>query len=90
LFAVYKHFTLLQLASVSALTNVEKIQCHVFRNYNLTPSVQSHYLGSCSFKLWEAIRASSAAPGYYEEFKLGNMVHQVGAPQKCILGQLVG
>lgn len=81
---------MLQLASVSALTNVEKIQCHVFRNYNMPASVQSHYLGSCSFKLWEAIRASSAAPGYYEEFKLENMVHQVGALQQCSHRQLIG
>ena len=50
----------------------------MFRNYNLAPGVQSHYLGSCKYKVWEGIRASSAAPGYYEEKKLDGIYHVVG------------
>jgi len=43
------------------------------------PSVrQSHYAGSTQHLVWEAIRASSAAPGYYEECQLGDWVHQDG------------
>lgn len=36
------------------------------------------YCGTHSAKVWEAVRASSAAPTYFEEFKLGDYLHQVG------------
>jgi calcium-independent phospholipase A2-gamma len=49
----------------------------MFRTYNLPPGVFSQYPGNCKHKVWEAIRASSAAPGYFEEFALGDYVHQV-------------
>lgn len=34
-------------------------------------------MGGCKFKLWQAIRASSAAPGYFQEYAIGNDLHQV-------------
>jgi calcium-independent phospholipase A2-gamma len=49
----------------------------LFRNYNLPPLAQSHYDGTARHKCWEAIRASSAAPGYYEDFKLDGYVFHV-------------
>lgn len=59
-------------------TLMGEIPCNfVFRNYNHHPSEPSQYPGTCTAKTWEAIRASSAAPGYFEEFKLGDAVHQV-------------
>nr|XP_056703226.1 calcium-independent phospholipase A2-gamma [Euleptes europaea] len=54
------------------------LKAFVFRNYNHLPGVKSHYLGSCQYKLWQAIRASSAAPGYFQEYGLGNDLHQDG------------
>ncbi|XP_013921974.1 PREDICTED: calcium-independent phospholipase A2-gamma [Thamnophis sirtalis] len=54
------------------------LKAFVFRNYNHFPGVKSHYLGSCHYKLWQAIRASSAAPGYFQEYALGNDLHQDG------------
>ena len=50
---------------------------HVFRNYNHDVSATSQYPGTCNAKVWEAIRASAAAPGYFEDFKLGGCIHQV-------------
>ncbi|NXD72933.1 PLPL8 phospholipase, partial [Eolophus roseicapillus] len=47
-----------------------------FLNYNHFPGVKSHYMGGCQYKLWQAIRASSAAPGYFQEYVLGNYLHQ--------------
>ncbi|XP_051976896.1 calcium-independent phospholipase A2-gamma isoform X1 [Xyrauchen texanus] len=67
---------------VSAVSTVVNrglpLKAYVFRNYNFLPGVRSHYLGSCQHKMWQAVRASSAAPGYFQEFVLGNDLHQDG------------
>ncbi|KAL4612743.1 calcium-independent phospholipase A2-gamma [Arapaima gigas] len=68
-----------KVAAVSTIVNRgTPLKAYVFRNYNLLPGVRSHYLGGCHHKLWQAIRASSAAPGYFQEFVLGNDLHQDG------------
>ncbi|XP_074646109.1 calcium-independent phospholipase A2-gamma-like [Tubulanus polymorphus] len=67
-----------KICAVSTLVNVAKLRHFIFRNYNLPSGVQSHFDGTCKYRLWEAIRASSAAPGYFEEFPLGDDVHQDG------------
>ena len=59
------------------------LKAYVFRNYNLLPGLRSHYLGGCQHQLWQAIRASSAAPGYFQEFTLGNDLHQVSVTHNC-------
>ena len=66
-----------QFSVVSTLTNVPRVQNFLFRNYNVPAGRQSRFAGSVDHKVWESIRASSAAPGYYEEFQLGDYVHQV-------------
>ncbi|XP_048873252.1 calcium-independent phospholipase A2-gamma-like isoform X2 [Brienomyrus brachyistius] len=50
----------------------------IFRNYNHNPSRISRYAGSSGYQLWQAVRASSAAPGYFQEFPLHNDIHQDG------------
>ncbi|XP_075998227.1 calcium-independent phospholipase A2-gamma-like [Genypterus blacodes] len=68
-----------KVAAVSTVVNRgTPLKAYVFRNYNLLPGVRSHYLGGCQHQLWQAIRASSAAPGYFQEFSLGNDLHQDG------------
>ncbi|XP_023688470.2 calcium-independent phospholipase A2-gamma-like [Paramormyrops kingsleyae] len=68
-----------KVAAVSTIVNRgTPLKAYVFRNYNLPPGVRSHYLGGCQHKLWQAIRASSAAPGYFQEFVLGDDLHQDG------------
>ncbi|XP_053282836.1 calcium-independent phospholipase A2-gamma isoform X1 [Pleuronectes platessa] len=68
-----------KVAAVSTIVNRgTPLKAYVFRNYNLLPGVRSHYLGGSQHQLWQAIRASSAAPGYFEEFTLGNDLHQDG------------
>uniref|UniRef100_UPI00398E7E69 calcium-independent phospholipase A2-gamma n=1 Tax=Pristiophorus japonicus TaxID=55135 RepID=UPI00398E7E69 len=68
-----------KVAAVSTIVNKgTPLKAFVFRNYNHLPSVRSHYMGGCKFKLWQAIRASSAAPGYFQEYAIGNDLHQDG------------
>ena len=92
----FNMYFLLQISALSALTHGPTPEEFMFRNYNLPCGSQSQYVGSCQHKLWEAIRASSAAPAYYGEFKLGDSIHQVGTlfvvkyvtPFDCILVSL--
>ncbi|XP_068132621.1 calcium-independent phospholipase A2-gamma [Hyperolius riggenbachi] len=68
-----------KVAAVSTIVNRGlPLKAYVFRNYNHFPGVKSHYLGGCQNYLWQAIRASSAAPGYFQEYLLGNDLHQDG------------
>uniref|UniRef100_A0A8C1Y9Y9 PNPLA domain-containing protein n=1 Tax=Cyprinus carpio TaxID=7962 RepID=A0A8C1Y9Y9_CYPCA len=68
-----------KVAAVSTVVNHHPpVKAFVFRNYSLPVGVRSHYRGSCRHRLWEAIRASSAAPGYFQEFALGHDLHQDG------------
>lgn len=66
-----------KVSAVSTVANQAKTQAYVFRNYSLPYNVQSEYMGGSSNKVWEAVRASSSAPTYFEECKLGNLLHQV-------------
>ncbi|KAM9824521.1 calcium-independent phospholipase A2-gamma-like [Neosynchiropus ocellatus] len=68
-----------KVSAVSAIVNRGlPLKAFVFRNYRLMPGVRSHYPGDCQHKMWQAIRASSAAPGYFQEFVLGKDLHQDG------------
>lgn len=59
------------------MVNQTRLSAYLFRNYSLPWRYQSEYLGSSSHEVWQAARASSAAPTYFDEFKLGNLIHQV-------------
>ncbi|XP_044136272.1 calcium-independent phospholipase A2-gamma isoform X1 [Bufo gargarizans] len=68
-----------KVAAVSTIVNRGiPLKAFVFRNYNHFPGVKSPYMGGCQNNLWQAIRASSAAPGYFQEYVLGNDLHQDG------------
>lgn len=63
---------------ISALINTPTLQPFAFRNYNLPDKSISYYESTYKCKIWEAIRASAAAPGYFEEFVLDGLIHQDG------------
>ena len=69
-----------KISFVSTVVNQPVIQPFLFTNYRHHPSQEAaaHYQSCCDVKIWEAIMASTAAPGYFEEVKLGKCVHQVG------------
>ena len=67
-----------RVSAVSSVVNMDVSRPYIFRNYALPHRSQSQYSGSFRHRAWEAVRASSAAPGYFGEFKLEDNVHQDG------------
>lgn len=77
----------LQVSAVSAVVNWGMSpKAFIFRNYNHAPGRLSRYPGGSGYKLWEAVRASSAAPGYFREFPLHSDIHQVRGSSRGWLG----
>lgn len=66
-----------QIATLSAVVNQSRVSAYLFRNYALPWRIQSEYIGSNEYQVWQAVRASAAAPTYFEEYKLDNFLHQV-------------
>lgn len=65
--------------AVSTLVNRHVLKPYVWRNYSIVSGAfDTHWPGTCRSQMWEAIYASSAAPGYFEEFKYGEDIHQDG------------
>ncbi|KAG7520540.1 hypothetical protein JOB18_031535 [Solea senegalensis] len=68
-----------KVSAVSAVVNWgTSPKAFVFRNYNHKPGSLSRYAGGSGYQMWQAVRASSAAPGYFQEFPLQSDIHQDG------------
>uniref|UniRef100_F1L089 Calcium-independent phospholipase A2-gamma n=2 Tax=Ascaris TaxID=6251 RepID=F1L089_ASCSU len=67
-----------KLSVVSCIVNAPMLQPYIFRNYVHPPGRESHFKGGCEHMLWQALQASAAAPGYFEEVALGSILHQDG------------
>ncbi|KAF1757226.1 hypothetical protein GCK72_013681 [Caenorhabditis remanei] len=67
-----------RLAIVSSIVNLPTIQPYIFRNYDHPAGRDSHYRGGSEHCLWKAIQASAAAPLYFSEVKLDNLLLQDG------------
>ncbi|KRX17214.1 Protein dif-1 [Trichinella nelsoni] len=67
-----------KLGLVSSVPRDGRLYPFVFRNYNHPIGLRSSFEGSCQYRLWEAVQASAAAPGYFQECRLHNLLHQDG------------
>lgn len=63
-----------KLAVISCIVNAAQLQPFVFRNYEHPAGRDSHFRGGTEHKLWQAVQASAAAPGYFEEVSEANIV----------------
>ena len=70
-----------KVAFVSAIMSSSRhsVSPFIFRNYAMPYMVTSSFRGSSRFKIWEAVRASSAAPGFFDDFSTKGLVFQDGA-----------
>lgn len=59
---------------VAVSVNAHTVQPFLFRNYALNPLIGNMFDGTCKAEVWQAIRASSAAPGYFQEFKFNTSI----------------
>lgn len=75
------NLSLIQVASeanrpklVAVSVNAHTVQPFLFRTYAHNPALGNVFDGTCKAELWQAIRASSAAPGYFQEFKFNSSI----------------
>ena len=78
-----------QVAAVSTVVNHSILMPYVFSNYTHPHGSITKFPQSCKHRLWEALRASTAAPGFFEEFKLGPEIHQVFSKNVALLDRTV-
>ncbi|KAL0860736.1 hypothetical protein ABMA27_010066 [Loxostege sticticalis] len=68
-----------KMALVSCVVNTgSRLTPFLFRSYECGFRVRSVFPGTSRAKLWHAVRASAAAPTYFEEFRLDGLLHQDG------------
>ncbi|CAG9792597.1 unnamed protein product [Diatraea saccharalis] len=71
--------TLKRLALVSCVVSPgRRVSPFLFRSYAAPFRVRSQFPGSSRAALWQAVRASAAAPTYFHEFRLHGLLHQDG------------
>lgn len=70
---------MLQLAVVSCVVNAgSRLSPFLFRSYEVGWRRRSVFPGTSRARLWAAVRASAAAPTYFDEFRLDGLLHQDG------------
>lgn len=64
---------------VSSVMSRDPKELFVFRNYTYPVGYESRYDGTAEAQLWEALRASSAAPTFFSEIRINGELHADGA-----------
>ncbi|XP_013392132.1 calcium-independent phospholipase A2-gamma [Lingula anatina] len=65
-------------AAAVSKPGMSKYQTYLFRTYDIPYQLQSRYEGTCNSKVWEAVRASTAAPVYFREVIKDDMILRDG------------
>lgn len=68
-----------KIAIVAAEVTETHVLPYVFRTYQLPRKTHTSYKGSSRYPLWASLRASTAAPGYFGDFKCNDTVFQDGS-----------
>ncbi|XP_075248060.1 calcium-independent phospholipase A2-gamma-like [Convolutriloba macropyga] len=66
------------ICAVSVVTNCDILRPYVFRSYGFRPDSRSRYFGGAAVENWEVLRATTAAPFYFDPFAYEDMVLQDG------------
>eukprot|EP00172_Hildenbrandia_rubra_P001858 Plantae.Rhodophyta-Hildenbrandia_rubra.ctg24719.p1 GENE.Plantae.Rhodophyta-Hildenbrandia_rubra.ctg24719~~Plantae.Rhodophyta-Hildenbrandia_rubra.ctg24719.p1 ORF type:complete len:776 (-),score=172.92 Plantae.Rhodophyta-Hildenbrandia_rubra.ctg24719:153-2480(-) len=64
---------------VSSIMSKSPQELHLFRNYTYPLGHESRYEGTGEAQMWEALRASSAAPTFFSEIRINDELHADGA-----------
>lgn len=64
---------------VSSVMSRDPKELFLFRNYTYPLGHESRYDGTAEAQLWEALRASSAAPTFFTEIRVNGELHADGA-----------
>jgi calcium-independent phospholipase A2-gamma len=67
-----------KIAIVATEVSEDRVSPYVFRSYQMPRKTHTSYNGSSQHPVWAAIRASTAAPGYFDDFIHDDMVFQDG------------
>ncbi|XP_060807668.1 calcium-independent phospholipase A2-gamma [Amyelois transitella] len=68
-----------KMALVSCVVNAgARLSPFVFRTYECGFRTRSAFPGTSRARVWHAVRASAAAPTYFNEFRLDGLLHQDG------------
>ena len=74
----YRNKDMPKIAMVATDVTDARLSPYVFRSYQLPRKTHTRYQGSSRHDIWAAVRASTAAPGYFDEFVIGDKVFQDG------------
>uniref|UniRef100_A0A6B2L8C4 PNPLA domain-containing protein n=1 Tax=Arcella intermedia TaxID=1963864 RepID=A0A6B2L8C4_9EUKA len=63
---------------VSAKMNQQPVQPYLFRTYNTPPTTKPLNEGECFTEIWQAVRSTTSAPGYFDPLEKDGSIYRDG------------